>query len=238
MLQAVLFDLDGTLLPMKQEEFLQDYLGRLSAKVAPLGYEKHALIDAIWDGTRQMVQNDGSKTNEAVFWQAFSARFGERVQEHIPVFDAFYREEFQKSRAVCGQNPKAAELIHTLQKKRLHLVLATNPVFPAVATESRIRWAGLSPSDFELVTTYENIGFCKPSPAYYTQIAKQIGVSPEFCLMVGNDVEDDLPAEQTGMKVFLLTDCLINRKQADLSHYPHGGFDALQTYLDTLLSEQ
>jgi len=38
--------------------------------------------------------------------------------------------------------------------------LATNPLFPQEATYSRIRWAGLSPSDFEHCTTYENASFC------------------------------------------------------------------------------
>lgn len=49
-------------------------------------------------------------------------------------------------------------------------MLATNPIFPKVATESRIRWAGLQPEDFELYTTYEKTCHCKPNPAYYTDI--------------------------------------------------------------------
>ena len=41
----------------------------------------------------------------------------------------------------------------------LRVALATNPIFPEAAIKSRIRWAGLEPEDFELYTTYENIGF-------------------------------------------------------------------------------
>ena len=33
------------------------------------------------------------------------------------------------------------------------------------------------------------------------------------------------------MKVFLLTDCLINREEADLSAFPQGGFDELLDYI-------
>ena len=49
--------------------------------------------------------------------------------------------------------------------------------------------------------------------------------------MVGNDVTEDMVAETVGMKVFLLTDCLINREGKDISVYPHGGFEQLLEFL-------
>jgi hypothetical protein len=49
--------------------------------------------------------------------------------------------------------------------------------------------------------------------------------------MVGNDVDDDMVAAQTGMKVFLLTDCLINKSCKDVSNLPQGGFDELDRYI-------
>ena len=52
--------------------------------------------------------------------------------------------------------------------------------------------------------------------------------------MVGNDVSDDMPASSIGMKVFLLTDCLINAEGADISAYPNGGFDEMMEYIATL----
>ena len=109
----------------------------------------------------------------------------------------------------------------------LKVALATNPIFPKVATESRIRWAGLEPEDFELYTSYENIGYCKPNPDYYREIVKRLGVEPEQCLMVGNDVSEDMVAETVGMKVFLLTDCLINKEQKDINQYRRGSFDQI-----------
>ena len=65
---TVLFDLDGTLLPMDQDVFVKDYFSRIAAKVAPAGYDPKQLIDTIWRGTAAMVKNDGSKTNEEAFW--------------------------------------------------------------------------------------------------------------------------------------------------------------------------
>ena len=61
-----------------------------------------------------------------------------------------------------------------------------------------------------------------------------IGRRPEECLMVGNDVGEDMVVRQLGMQVFLLTDCLINRQGEDLSAYPSGGFPELKDFLSRL----
>ena len=94
-----------------------------------------------------------------------------------------------------------------------------------------MRWAGLNQDDFELYTTYENIGCCKPNLDYYREILRRIGCQPEECLMVGNDVGDDMCARELGMDVFLLTDCLINKENADISVYPNGSFQELLDYI-------
>ena len=99
--------------------------------------------------------------------------------------------------SVCGLNPKARETVDTLKGAGYRLALATNPLFPAVATESRIRWAGLEPGDFELYTTYENTGYCKPNPAYYRDLLERLDCDAEDCLMVGNDVEEDMAVSYT-----------------------------------------
>ena len=110
--------------------------------------------------------------------------------------------------------------------------LATNPLFPATATEQRIGWAGLSPNDFELYTTYENSNYCKPNLDYYRAVMNKLSVTPEECLMVGNDVGEDMIATDLGASVFLLTDCLINKENVDISVYPNGNFDALLNYIN------
>ena len=149
----------------------------------------------------------------------------------LPVFDDYYRHEFQQVQSSCGFAPEAATVIETLKAAGKRVVLATNPLFPAIATQSRAKWAGLEPSDFELITTYENSRFCKPNPDYYREILETLNLKPEECLMVGNDVQEDMIARQLGMEVFLLTDCIINRDGADISVYPHGDFAALLSYI-------
>ena len=238
MIRAVLFDLDGTLLPMYNDEFTRIYFGLLAKHMAPHGYEARKLVDGIWAGTAAMVKNDGRASNEQAFWQEFSRIFGEKVWQDIPLFEEFYRTDFQKARAVCGFAPEAAEIVRMLKEKGITVGLATNPIFPAIATESRIRWAGLDPEDFAFYTTYENIGLCKPNPDYYREAAARAGVSPEECLMVGNDIEEDMVAcEKAGMRGFLLTDCLIDRKGTGAGEWPNGGFCELASYIGLLLAE-
>lgn len=234
MIKTVLFDLDGTLLPMDQDEFIKAYFGSIAKKLAPHGYDPQELIGAIWSGTKAMVKNNGSMTNEQAFWADFSAHYGENARADEPLFDEFYASEFGKIQAVCGFDSRAAQIVHQIKARGLQVVLATNPIFPAVATRQRIAWAGLQPEDFELFTTYENSNFCKPNLDYYRQILNRLELDPAQCLMVGNDVGEDMIAEKLGMKVFLLTDCLINKDNTDISRYPHGSFPELKVYLENL----
>ena len=234
MITTILFDLDGTLLPMDQEVFVKDYLGRLAKKMAPHGYDPQLLVQAVWKGTGAMVKNDGWQSNEAVFWQVFTGIFGQEALKDLPLFEEFYETEFQEARRSCGFNPAAAETVRALHAMGYTTVLATNPLFPPVATQSRVRWAGLEPEDFAFITTYDNSSFCKPNPDYYREILGKLKLKSEECLMVGNDVGEDMTAETLGMHVFLLTDCLINRDGSDISRYPHGSFPELLSYIRSL----
>ena len=230
-IKTVMFDLDGTLLPMDQDQFTKYYFGLLAKKLAPYGYNAEQLISGIWAGTAAMVKNDGSCTNEEAFWKKFCAIMGEKVLEDKTLFEEFYRVEFQGAKASCGFAPQAAGLVKKLKAAGYRVLLATNPIFPAIATENRIRWAGLEPEDFELYTTYENACRCKPNPDYYRDILSSMKLDPTECLMVGNDATEDTAAELAGMQVFLLTDCLINKENRDLSLWPHGGFDRLEKFI-------
>ena len=231
--KVILFDLDGTLLPMNQDAFIKEYFTLLAAKMAPLGYEPQSFIQAMWIGIKAMMHNNGERRNEEVFWESFSSVCKD-ITNHIDAFDAFYREDFEKARVHCGVNPAASQLLSDLKAAGHRVVLATSPVYPKIATEARVRWAGLEPADFELVTTYENCGYCKPNPAYYSDLASRMLVEPKDCIMIGNDTRDDLPAATIGMQVFVLTDYLINTGNVDFSALPHGDFTALCEFLKNI----
>ena len=232
MIEAVFFDLDGTLLPMDMEEFVNTYMGLLARKLAPHGYDPKHLVAAVWAGTHAMVENDGSKTNEEVFWADFCHIFGEQARQDLPLFEEFYATDFARARTVCRFAPEAAQIVALLKEKGVRRVLATNPLFPRIATLQRIRWAGLEPEDFERFTTYEDCRFAKPNPAYYRELLDQLGLEPGRVLMVGNDVDEDIrPARALGMQTFLLDGCIINKSGTALEDIPHGGFGELKEFL-------
>lgn len=234
MITTVLFDLDGTLLPMDQDAFVKAYMVGLTKKAAAHGYDPAQVPGAIWTGTKAMVKNDGSARNKDVFWDAFSALCKKDARQDITIFDEFYRNEFQDIRTVCGCDPRSAQAIRQIKAMGYRVALATNPLFPAIATHSRARWVGLNPEDFDLITTYENSRHSKPNPAYYQDVMEALGVKPEECVMVGNDVDEDMIAEKLGIKVFLLTDCLINKSGRDIDLYPHGSFPELMDFIRKL----
>ena len=234
MIKAVLFDLDGTLLPMDQDQFVKGYISSMAAYLLPHGYDPKALIQALSLGTEAMYKNDGSKTNEECFWDAFNQIFQRDCRKDMDIFEAYYRTGFQKVQGECGFSPEASAVMQAVKEKGLLPVLATNPLFPAIATCSRVRWAGLQPEDFSHITTYENAHFCKPSPAYYQEILDVLGLSPDECLMVGNDAAEDLAAMELGIPCFLLTDCLINRNGRDIRDIPQGSFSQLITFIENI----
>ena len=232
--QAVFFDLDGTLLPMDYDVFLKGYLGLLAKHVAPLGYEPRALVSAMWKGVAAMTANEGGRTNADAFWQVFAGIFGEQCYDHIKEFDLFYDNDFHKAIAFTSPVPEKARAAVALARKAApSVVLATSPLFPRVAVRSRLQWAGLAEGDFDYITEYENSTTCKPNPKYYLEICEKLGIDPKACLMVGNNVEEDiLPAASVGLDTFLLTDCLI--AEGEIPAVPQGSFDDLLSFLDAL----
>ena len=230
MIKNVLFDLDGTLLPMDQDKFVEGYIKLLAARMARRGMAPERLVRGLWAGIEAMVKNDGSGTNEERFWEAFQpvcpVAPGDREE-----MDDFYRTDFHRARALCGHTPKAAEAVKWLRERGVRVALATNPVYPRIATEARIAWAGLEPGDFELITTYENSRFCKPNPLYFTEIAAKLDMDPAQTLMVGNDTSDDAGAIGAGMEVFILTPCLIDAA-GRLRDLPHGDLEDLRGFME------
>ena len=233
-IRYIFFDLDGTLLPMDQDRFIRTYMAALSSYMIPHGFDPRQFVETVWQGIGAMFKNDGSKTNEDVFWQAFTAAYGPDARQYEPILDTFYHTRFADVKSACGYNPKAAQTIRQLKEMGFELVLATQPIFPSIATENRMKWAGLNKNDFKLYTTYENSNYCKPNPAYYQQIMDKLDLKASDCLMVGNDATEDMVAQTLGMDVFLLTDCLINKNGIDLSCYPQGDLDTLLHYIQSM----
>lgn len=222
---AIFFDLDGTLLPMDLDEFTQTYFKLLSARFPQ--FDPKAFVAGVWKGTMAMVTNDGSMTNEDRFWSVFASLMGEDIRSREPEFADFYETDFHKIKAICGENPLAKTAVELARRHADKVVLATNPIFPHCGVRSRLRWIGLTPEDFDYITTYENSSFCKPSARYYQNICDQLQVDPAQCLMIGNDIREDAHgAAQIGMQTHIVTDSLITH-DLNLNDRPHSTFAEL-----------
>ena len=231
-IKNVFIDLDGTLLPMDFDVFLNAYINSISNKAALIGLTKEHFKKALWAGIVKMMQNDGSLSNEDAFWAVFCSVAGTTKEETDGNLNDFYNNEFNDIKNVCGFDKNAKILVDKLKQNGYNVILATNPVFPKIGTFNRLKWAGLDFDDFSFVSTYENSHYCKPNVKYYEEILQKLNLKAEECLMIGNDVLDDMVAVNLNMQVFLLTDCLINKNGEDISKFDNGGFEDLYKALN------
>ena len=232
---TILFDLDGTLIGMDQDEFIRLYFETLLDKLAELGYDKKTMLGVLEKCIVNTKYNDGRCTNEKRFWQTFNELTGGPNEELSAALIEFYSKDFHSVLAgSCTPYPRANDILDCARRNGFRIILATNPLFPAVATHTRIRLGGMDPSDFEYITAYENSSYCKPNPDYFRELLEKLGIAPDECVMIGNDTRDDFSAHALGIPVFVNTDGLINRDNVDLSLHPHGGADELISYIESL----
>lgn len=233
-MKAILFDMDRTLLPMDEELFIKTYFGGLANKLCPVGIEKEPLVSAIWKATGAMIQNDGSQTNETVFWSVFAKETGRDATPFMEASDAFYQKEFFEVKAVTGENSLAIEAIKAARMAADYVVLASQPIFPMAAQLARASFVGLKEEDFDHITAYETESYAKPNPKYYEAICKRLGVEPKDCLMIGNDEREDMyAASAAGLNCYLVTDH-INAREDYPWEGPGGTFAEMIEMLKSL----
>lgn len=231
MIKNILFDLDGTLLPMDQDQFMKYYFKEVQSFIGSLGYDVEEFMKHFNIATYKMLKNDGSKTNEKAFWDYINAIYTDNNLEVM--FEKFYKDNFVKLQKYTSKNPLCREIIDYLKEKGYNLVLATNPLFPSMATYERMSWNDLYPSDFSLVTTYDNSSYAKPKEKYYLEIIEHLGLDIKESLMVGNDMDDDFSEIDSKIATYLVTDCLINKGNKQLIKN-NGTMSDLFTYLKGL----
>ena len=234
MIDTILFDLDGTLLKVSQDAFVGAYFAELGRVFTRLGMNAEMSTKALWAGTKAMMQGDGRKPNADRFWETFAEHTGlsgEELGRIEAACNSFYANEFHAVKSVTEPSDIPKRLVHAMRSKGYTVVLATNPLFPACAVATRLEWIGLAPSDFELVTHYENSSYCKPNPGYFREIYAKINKRPEQCLMAGNHPIEDMAAGALGSETFLVTDCLENAEGADVTGFRRGTLAELETYL-------
>ncbi len=205
MIEAVLFDLDNTLLLFDETEFFKAYSGKLYLSfqdvLAPDDFVRRLMF-----ATQKMTDNDGKQNNATVFIRYFKDGLNISPEKLWQRFENFYEKEFHQFQTLMQPADGAREVVKFIQEENLKIVIATNPMFPLKVQLMRLEWAGLSDVEFDLITHAENSYFCKPKLEYYQEISEKIAVPPESCLMVGNDPFNDMIASKIGMNTYLTTD--------------------------------
>lgn len=232
MIKAIFFDLDGTLLPMKNEdEFTKVYFKLLCQKFVSLGIDKDKFMTAVLDGLHHMENNDGTMTNEDAYWTAYEKFFENGKSEHVKIFKEFYLNEFKNVKVVCGENPFAREVIDNF-KTKFKLVLSTNPLFPPEAIGTRLGFVGLKLQDFDYVSTYDNSSYSKLNSNYYTQILNKLNLKPEEVILFGNDVKKDAEfASKIGIHPCVIEDDL-DDPEGKLENFDHIKFKDIVSYIN------
>lgn len=236
MIDTILFDLDGTLLPLDVQTFMTGYFRTLAPHLEGIYHPDKLAVD-ILRATEAVIENeDPSRLNVEKFRQAL---FDNRCQEEEvvwPIFERFYETSFDELRMLTKPNAIAREICRTAKTKGYRIVLATNPIFPEIATRARMRWAGLADVSFDLITTMENSHYGKPNPKYFLEVMESLGVMPSQCLMVGNDVQEDGAATYVGISTYLVTDCLIDRGLGSIEFLDSGTLEDFGRFLEQLPS--
>ena len=201
-IKTILFDLDDTLLGNDMETFLPAYFSLLGQYTTRYLNEEQ-FLPAVLKASEVVTHNiDPAITNRDVLWQEVERLTGLKHEGLEPLFDDFYRMEFNQLRPLTRFNPAAAELVHACFALGLKVVIATNPMFPLRAIEARLAWAGVPVIEFpyELVTSIENMHATKPHQAYYQEILQLVNGWPDETLMVGDDwIRDIEPAAELGL---------------------------------------
>lgn len=204
-MQAILFDLDGTLLDLDLRAFLDRYFEALelasrplSARFADPGFFMRALQESVG----MMMRPHDGETNRDAFFRHLKERTEVDLADEWPVYERFYAEVFPTLGGAASQAPGARRAVTVARDLGLGVAIATNPIFPRIAVEHRLSWAGLHDLELDVITSYEDMLACKPHPEYFLQTAAMLGVAPVDCLMVGDDRVLDMAAADVGMRTY------------------------------------
>jgi HAD superfamily hydrolase (TIGR01509 family) len=202
MIKAVLLDLDNTLAHNPDAAFARAFLALLEQYFRGPGEQPY--IRPFVQAIRGLGSADRNMrmTNAQAIVKAIQDETGQPESAIAEAIQRFYQQTFPHLQDLIHPVGGAADFVQHLMQKKVAVVIATNPLHPLEAVETRLRWAGLPNDGYALITHAGNMHFAKPDPAYYAEIAARVGVEPDEALMIGDsEVNDIAPAHALGMQV-------------------------------------
>ena len=216
-INTILFDLDGTLLPIDTMELTYRYIALLAEDFADLYEDKKALSARVLKACEAMIKDgNGKDVNIDLFFRDFMKQDPHDEALIVKRFEEFYINRFDEIKTILRTDREEGltkRVMDYVFQKGYEVVIATNAVFPELAMGKRLKWVDIGPDqyDYALITHCENMHYAKPDIRYYEEILQKIGKKPEECFMIGNDMLEDLIAKKLGIKTYLATDYVIPR---------------------------
>ncbi len=231
-IDAVLFDLDGTLLRARMAEFIPRYVDSLAAYCADYVKPKK-FIKAKLRAIRELIYQpgDGEQTNEERMYRMMTAELNISAAVLRESFDHFRDNGLHDLGPLIRPIPLVQQILRLCREARIPLVLATNPVFPDFMIQARMAWGEIDPGLFCHISTYENSYHCKPQALYFSHLAELLDIPAERCLMVGNDLNHDVAAVAVGMQAFLVDTWLVDHGEPEWPCANRGDHQALLRFL-------
>lgn len=213
---TLLLDLDDTLLNTNLDSFVPAYFQALAKELTPQ-IAPDLMFRALIDGTKLMNESqDFSHTLKEVFDAEFYPQLKLSREELEPAVENFYDHVFPTLSTLTTQKPEAKPFIAWAFSQGFRIAIATDPLLPLKATHHRLRWAGLEPERFELISTFDHFHFSKTHPAYYAEVLGRLGWPDGPILMVGNDMDRDiLPAQKLGLATYHIDEEPVSRSEPE-----------------------
>ena len=233
--KLIMSDLDNTLLPViTQDKFVEIWFTDVAKKFYDYHLNQAIALNAINDGCRAMILNNGRHRNDEVFYRTAVKISGYSRETLDEVLTDYYATTFSNVRKITEFNPFAPVIARLMREKADCTAVATMPLFPLSACDTRMRWTGICADLFDLVTSFDQSSYAKPNPLYFQEILDRFGVRAEETLMIGNDVREDMiPCASLGIDVFLVTDHMITH-DLDFSRFRQGTCEQLVAFLKSL----
>jgi FMN phosphatase YigB (HAD superfamily) len=219
-----------------EDQFLVSY-AKLAYPYMRDFFDESTFFQKLLHSTLQMIHNDGRMTNIEAFTHHFIADTPAlSYDECVRRFHQFYEEGFDQLKSIVSIVPYGREILEHVLDEGLQIVIATNPIFPELATKIRLEWANLLDLNIKLMTHAENMSYCKPRIEYYQAILDMVQRKPAECVMAGNDPISDMAASDLGINTFLVD--LDQEKgrlgilSKEVGNSAKNGLDATQYHID------
>lgn len=204
MVNTLLLDLDGTLCTMDKVRFMKRYMTDMAEHfkdIIPVdSFAPHIMKSSAFASSHPSPNYSWGE----VFINHFAEGFGLKANGMLGRFMDFFVKDFPQYCSMVTPHPLTAKLLQITAEKGYKLACASNCLMPKIAIEERMRCCGIDPARFDFIPGMEYMHHSKPNPLFFQEIADNLGVEPGDCLVVGNDMDEDMCAADIGMKTFFI----------------------------------